>query len=115
MGLCSTKGIYFYLIAFSTTKLIQFLQTFTKWCNNHLRRRFGPEGPILDVDKVNEQFEDGINVFKLIHALYGNTIPKHNANPKMRPHMLDNLTLALKMIEDAGIKTHFLKTTRNDF
>lgn len=26
--------------------------------------------------------------------------------------MLDNLTLALKMIEDAGIKTHFLKTTR---
>lgn len=47
----------------------------------------------------------------LIHALYGIPFPKYNPNPKMRPHKLDNITLALKMVEDAHVKTNFLKST----
>lgn len=29
----------------------------------------------------------------------------------MRPHKLDNITMALKMVEDAKVKTNFLKST----
>ena len=46
---------------------------------------------------------------QLISALYGAEMPKHNANPKMRPHKLDNIEMALKMVDAAAIKTNFLK------
>jgi len=82
-------------------------KTFTKWSNNHLRRRYGSS--IEPIKEIQDELDDGIYVFKLIHALYDTKMPKYNAKPKMRPHKLDNISLALKMIEDAGIKTHFLK------
>lgn len=47
----------------------------------------------------------------LINALYGIPIPKHNKEPKARPFKLDNLVLAFNMIEQAQVKTNFLKTT----
>ena len=49
---------------------------------------------------------------QLISALYGAEMPKHNANPKMRPHKLDNIEMALKMVDAAAIKTNFLKVGR---
>ena len=49
---------------------------------------------------------------QLISALYGAEMPKHNANPKMRPHKLDNIEMALKMVDAAAIKTNFLKVSR---
>lgn len=45
----------------------------------------------------------------LLNSLYTIDIPKHNKNPKMRPHKLDNISLAFQMIENAKIKTNFLK------
>jgi len=47
----------------------------------------------------------------LVNALYDKPIPKHNPAPKMRPHKLDNLVKALDMVEQAEIKTNYLKTT----
>lgn len=82
-------------------------RVFTKWVNTHLRRRFGPA--LEPIENVDTQLEDGIHVMKLIHALYGAAIPKYNANPKMRPHLLDNCETALRFIDSAGVKTHFLK------
>jgi hypothetical protein len=49
---------------------------------------------------------------ELINALYGNAIPKHNKQPKMRPHVLDNIALAFGMLDTAGVKTNFLKPFR---
>ena len=48
---------------------------------------------------------------QIVNALYDVPIPKHNANPKLRPHKLDNIETALKMVEAAKIKTNFLKHT----
>jgi actinin alpha len=81
-------------------------KTFTKWMNNHLRKKgYAP------VASVKDDFEDGIKLMQLIAALYDKPIPKHNPNPKMRPHKLDNLVKALDMLDQAEIKTNFLKTT----
>jgi len=48
---------------------------------------------------------------RLVNALYDKPIPKHNPAPKMRAHKLDNLVKALDMVEQAEIKTNYLKTT----
>lgn len=81
-------------------------KTFTKWMNNHLRKK-GYE----PLKSVKDDFEDGINLMRLVNALYDKPIPKHNPAPKMRPHKLDNLVKALDMVEQAEIKTNYLKTT----
>lgn len=46
---------------------------------------------------------------KLINALYDVSIKKHNPAPKSKPASLDNCELALKMIDEAGVKTNFLR------
>jgi len=81
-------------------------KTFTKWTNSHLKK---VGANIVD---LQTEFESGIKLMQLVKALYGIEIPKHNPNPKMRPHKLDNLSLALNMVEKAQIKTNFLKSTQ---
>lgn len=80
-------------------------KTFTKWTNSHLKK-VG-----VSIEDVVTEFDTGIRLMQLVKALYGLEMPKYNANPKMRPHKLDNLTLAFNMVEKAKIKTNFLKTT----
>jgi Ca2+-binding EF-hand superfamily protein len=72
--------------------------------NSHLRKKGYPA-----INDAQEDFENGINLMNLINSLYDIPIPKHNKDPKMRPHKLDNITLALGMIDKAQIKTNFLK------
>jgi len=79
-------------------------KTFTKWMNSHLRKKGFP-----GIEQAEEEFETGINLMNLINSLYGIEIPKHNKAPKMRPHKLDNISLALSMVEQAQVKTNFLK------
>lgn len=84
-------------------------KTFTKWANNHLVKKFGKDAALGD---IGNEFENGERLMQLCSALYGLTMPKYNKNPKMRPHLLDNVTMALDMLEkQAGVKTNFLKTT----
>jgi actinin alpha len=81
-------------------------KTFTKWMNNHLRKKGYPV-----IVNPKDDFEDGIALMRLVNALYDKPIPKHNPAPKARPQKLDNLVKALDMVEQAEIKTNFLKTT----
>lgn len=101
-------------------------KTFTKWCNSHLVRRFGQEF-LIPEGKLEEAFETGcanvifvglfilsvsIMLMRLVNALYDIPMPgKYNKAPKLRPHLLDNITLAIKMLENqANVKTNFLKS-----
>ena len=72
--------------------------------NNHLRKKGYPL-----IDNPATDFETGIRLMQIVNALYSVPIPKHNANPKLRPNKLDNCELAFKMVEQAKIKTNFLK------
>lgn len=79
-------------------------KTFTKWVNNHLRKK-GFEAMV----NVQTEFETGTKLMELVHALYSLSLPKHNKKPVIRAQKLDNISLALKMVDDAKIKTNFLK------
>jgi len=83
-------------------------KTFTKWCNSHLVKRFGSDAAIKS---ISEDFQTGVKLMELLNALYSVSMPKHNKAPKLRPHKLDNIELAFRMLNDAGVKTHFLKPT----
>ncbi len=74
--------------------------------NTHLKK-VGQE-----IGDCQTEFQDGIKLMYLIKSLYGIEMPKYNKNPKLRPHKLDNITLALQMVEKAQVKTNFLKTHR---
>eukprot|EP00727_Mastigamoeba_balamuthi_P000781 m51a1_g1070 putative alpha actinin (1100) ;mRNA; r:849859-853784 len=86
-------------------------KTFTKWCNNHLAKTFGRSSQLIADSDVD--FETGILLMQLVHALYRIPMPsRYNKTPRMRPHLIDNINLALDMLEkQAGVKTNFLKPT----
>lgn len=81
-------------------------KTFTKWLNNHLSRKNFPTLNVLE-----EEFTDGINLMHIVNALYNVPIPKYKKDPKLTAHKIDNINLALEMVEKAKIKTNFLKNT----
>jgi len=82
-------------------------RTFTKWFNNHLVKK--GFSPIKDVQK---DWSNGIKLMQVVNALYDVPMPRrYNKKPRMRPHKLDNLSQAMKMLEvDADVKTNFLKS-----
>lgn len=82
-------------------------KTFTKWMNNHLRKNGKPL-----IEDAQKDFDDGVNLMNLINALYETPMPKkYRKECKMRMHQIDNINLALAMVEAAEIKTNFLKNT----
>lgn len=49
--------------------------------------------------------QSGIALIKLMKAISPDLkVPAYNSNPKMRPHKLDNLTLAFEMIKRANVR-----------
>ena len=54
--------------------------------NNHLRKKGYPQ-----IENPSMDFESGIRLMQIVNALYDVPIPKHNANPKLRPNKLDNV------------------------
>lgn len=80
-------------------------KTFTKWANNYLRKAGKPQ-----LEDVESDFDDGLMLMHLVNALFPDiSMPKkYNKNPNLRPHQLDNLTLAFEMLNAANIKTNFL-------
>lgn len=78
--------------------------TFTKWCNNHLKKK----GYQL-LEDIYVDFSDGVRLMLLIHSIYGVPVPKFNKNARTRIHKLDNLANAFKMISEAEIPVKLLK------
>jgi Ca2+-binding EF-hand superfamily protein len=83
-------------------------KTFTKWFNNHLRKKGYPA-----LEDIKNDWSTGIRLMQVVNSLYDVPMPrKYNKKPRMRPHKLDNLTIAMKMLtEKAEVKTNFLKNT----
>lgn len=75
-------------------------KTFTKWLNMHLAKKGLP--PMTNI--IND-WEDGINLIRLMNCLYDIPMPRYNPKPQQRPHKLDNLSIAFKMLtEQAKVK-----------
>lgn len=81
-------------------------KAFTRWTNSHLNKKKYPL-----IQNLADEFQTGIKLMEVVNALYDIPFPpKYSKEPKMRPHKLDNISMALDMLtEQAGVKTNFLK------
>lgn len=72
--------------------------TFTRWANEHLK--------IIDQTILNLETDlsDGLRLIALIEVLSQKRMPKHNKRPTFRSQKLENVAVALKFLEDEGIK-----------
>ncbi|XP_022101220.1 filamin-C-like isoform X6 [Acanthaster planci] len=72
--------------------------TFTRWCNEHLKCA---NKHIADLDF---DFSDGIRLIALLQVLSQKKVPKHNPKPTFRSQKLENVSVAMKFMEDQNIK-----------
>ncbi|XP_033643960.1 filamin-A-like isoform X2 [Asterias rubens] len=72
--------------------------TFTRWCNEHLKC---VNKHIADLDT---DLSDGIRLIALLQVLSQKRVSKHNQKPTFRSQKLENVSVAMKFIEDQNIK-----------
>lgn len=74
------------------------LQTFTAWCNSHLRK-VG-----IQIKEINVDFRDGLTLLKLLEIISGDKLPPAEKKGKMRVHKIANVGKALAFIQSKGVK-----------
>lgn len=73
--------------------------TFTRWANEHLKT------VEKHIGNLETDLSDGLRLITLIEVLSGHRLPKHNKRPSLRAQKLENVSVALKFLqEDEGIR-----------
>lgn len=73
--------------------------TFTRWANEHLKT------VNKSISNLETDLSDGLRLIALIEVLSGRRVPKHNKRPNLRAQKFENVSVALKFLEeDEGIK-----------
>ena len=72
-------------------------QTFTAWCNSHLRKAG------TQIDNIEEDFRNGLKLMLLLEVISGETLAKPDRR-KMRFHKIANVNKALDFIASKGVK-----------
>ncbi|XP_078037195.1 filamin A protein cher isoform X5 [Augochlora pura] len=78
-------------------KLIQ-RNTFTRWANEKLK--------VINkrIDDLESDLSDGLILISLIEVLAQKRLPRHNQKPTFRSQKLENVSVALKFLDDQGIR-----------
>ncbi|XP_067124657.1 LOW QUALITY PROTEIN: filamin-A-like [Centruroides vittatus] len=73
--------------------------TFTRWANEHLKTAN------KNINNLETDLSDGLRLIALVEVLSGKKLPKHNKRPNFISQKLENVSVALKFLEDdEGIK-----------
>uniref|UniRef100_A0A672PNN2 Actinin alpha 3b n=1 Tax=Sinocyclocheilus grahami TaxID=75366 RepID=A0A672PNN2_SINGR len=72
-------------------------QTFTAWCNSHLRKAG------TQIENIEEDFRNGLKLMLLLEVISGERLPKPDKG-KMRFHKIANVNKALDYISSKGVK-----------
>ena len=86
-----------YLLATRVNAVQSVLQTFTAWCNSHLRKAG------TQIETIEEDFRNGLKLMLLLEIISGEQLPKPDRG-KMRIHKLSNVNKALQFIESKGVR-----------
>jgi len=83
--------VYFIVFFFS------LFQTFTAWCNSHLRKAG------TQIENIEEDFRNGLKLMLLLEVISGEQLPKPDRG-RMRFHKIANVNKALDYIASKGVK-----------
>ena len=75
-----------------------FQQTFTAWCNSHLRK-VGIKMESIEVD-----LRDGFTLLRLLEVISGEKIPPREKKGKLRVHKVSNINQALEYVASKGVR-----------
>lgn len=72
--------------------------TFTRWANEHLKT--------IDrsINNLETDLSDGLRLIALVEVLSQKRMPKYTKRPTFRSQKLENVSVALKFLQDEGIK-----------
>lgn len=72
--------------------------TFTRWANKHLKcvNKY--------INDLECDLSDGLFLVNLLEVLAQKRLPKHNKKPNFRSQKLENVAVALKFLDDQGIR-----------
>lgn len=68
--------------------------TFTRWANERLKT------VSKHIGNLETDLSDGLRLITLIEVLSGKRLPKHNKKPSFRSQKLENVSVALKFLQD---------------
>lgn len=68
--------------------------TFTRWANEHLKT------VSKHIGNLETDLSDGLRLISLIEVLANKQLPKHNKKPSFRSQKLENVSVALKFLQD---------------
>uniref|UniRef100_A0A671SCM9 Alpha-actinin-3-like n=1 Tax=Sinocyclocheilus anshuiensis TaxID=1608454 RepID=A0A671SCM9_9TELE len=77
--------------------LLNGVETFTAWCNSHLRKAG------TQIENIEEDFRNGLKLMLLLEVISGERLPKPDKG-KMRFHKIANVNKALDYISSKGVK-----------
>lgn len=72
--------------------------TFSRWANEHLKT------VQLHIHSLETDLSDGLRLIALIEVLAHKRLPKYNKRPTFRSQKLENVSVALKFLENEGIR-----------
>ena len=72
------------------------LKTFLNWANSFILQA-NPSGEMKILDPRTE-IADGLRLILLMESLTGESLGRYHKKPKMKVHMVENLNLALKIV-----------------
>lgn len=72
--------------------------TFTRWANKHLK------ASSKYINDLECDLSDGLSLVSLLEVLAQKRLPKHNKKPNFRSQKLENVAVALKFLDDEGIR-----------
>lgn len=78
-------------------KFIFLPQTFTAWCNSHLRKAG------MQIENIETDFQNGLKLMLLLEIIASEQLPKPDRG-KMRFHKIANVNKALGFIESKGVQ-----------
>lgn len=72
--------------------------TFTRWANEHLKNadQF--------IETLESDLSDGLKLIALIEVLSGKKVKRYNKKPTFRSQKLENVSVAMKFLENEGIR-----------
>lgn len=76
---------------------LYFHQTFTAWCNSHLRKADA------QIETIEEDFRNGLKLITLLQVISGEKLGRPDRG-KMRFHKIANVNKALDFIASKGVK-----------
>ncbi|XP_030827869.1 filamin-A isoform X3 [Strongylocentrotus purpuratus] len=79
--------------------------TFTRWCNEHLKVAQ------KHISSLETDLGDGLRLIALIEVLSQKRISKFNKRPTFRSMKLENVSIAIKFLEDQNIKIVSIDST----